>query len=178
MYSKQGKTAEAEQTYQQALIGYENSCGAKHILALYTVNHLGRLYLDQGKIADAEQILLRALKGYENTRVQDCFFKVSTVYNLGLVYTKQRKTAEAVQMYQRALAGYEKIYGPEHEYTQEVACAPEFSTGLRERCFNPSQVPPAQMTQPQQLHVKRGKRAQYSSDQYTESYDWGFPCLR
>jgi tetratricopeptide (TPR) repeat protein len=64
IYSKQGKTAEAEQTYQQALIGYENSCGAKHILTLYTVNNLGRLYLHQGKIAEAEQILLRALTGY------------------------------------------------------------------------------------------------------------------
>jgi Tetratricopeptide repeat len=44
LYANQGKMAEAEVMYLQALQGYEKVWGAEHTSTLDTVNNLGLLY--------------------------------------------------------------------------------------------------------------------------------------
>ena len=61
LYTDQGKLAEAEQMYQQALQGDEKAWGPEHTSTLNTVNNLGALYKDQGKLALAEQMCVSYL---------------------------------------------------------------------------------------------------------------------
>jgi Tfp pilus assembly protein PilF len=61
LFFDQGKLAEAEAMYIQALQGYEEALGPKHTSTLTTVNNLGALYANQGKLAEAEAMYIRAL---------------------------------------------------------------------------------------------------------------------
>jgi hypothetical protein len=65
LYADQGKMAEAEAMYVQALQGKEKVWGAEHTSTLCTVNNLGLLYANQGKMTEAEAMYLRALQGKE-----------------------------------------------------------------------------------------------------------------
>jgi tetratricopeptide (TPR) repeat protein len=65
LYKDQGRLAEAEQMYQQALQGKEKVLGAEHRSTLGTVYNLGNIYSNQGRLAVAEQMYQRALQGYE-----------------------------------------------------------------------------------------------------------------
>ena len=58
LYSDQGKMAEAEAMYLQALAGFEKAWGPDHASTLVTVNNLGLLLLDQGTMAEAEAMYL------------------------------------------------------------------------------------------------------------------------
>ena len=60
LYKDQGKLAEAEVMYEQALAGYEKALGPEHISMLRTINNLGLLYQQQGKQAEAEIMFQRA----------------------------------------------------------------------------------------------------------------------
>ena len=59
--ASQGKLAEAEEMYQQALQGKEKALGVEHMSTLDTVHNLGNLYSNQGKLAEAEKIYQQAL---------------------------------------------------------------------------------------------------------------------
>ena len=66
LYANQGKLAEAEAMYIQALQGTEEALGPKHTSTLDTVNNLGALYKNQGKLAEAEAMCIWALQGLLN----------------------------------------------------------------------------------------------------------------
>ena len=114
-FADQGKLAEAEKMYQQALEGKEKTLGPEHTSTLNTFNNLGNLYADQGKLAKAEKIYQRVLKGYEKALGPEHISTLRIVNNLGILYADQGKLAKAEKMYQRALKGYEKAFGPEDE---------------------------------------------------------------
>jgi tetratricopeptide (TPR) repeat protein len=65
LYRDQGRLAEAEAMYQQALARYEKALGPEHTSTLQTVNNLGVLYWNQDKLDEAEVIYQRALAGRE-----------------------------------------------------------------------------------------------------------------
>ena len=117
LYSDQGKMAEAEAMYLQALDGSEKAGGQDHISTLNSLYILGRLYLNQGNMAEAEALNLRALAGYEKAGGPDHESTLNAVNILGTLYTKQRKMAEAEAMYLRAFVGREKAFGPDHVST-------------------------------------------------------------
>ena len=108
LYAGQGKLAEAEKMYQQALEGREKAWGPEHTSTLRTVNNLGLLYADQGKLAEAEKMYQRALEAYEKTWGPEHTSTLDTVNNLAVLYKNQDKIAEAEKMSQRALKGKEK----------------------------------------------------------------------
>jgi len=114
LYLEQGKLAEAEKMYQQALQGKEKAWGPDYTLTLDTINNLGLLYAEQGKIEEAEEMYQRALQGYKKAWGLDYILTLNTVNNLGLLYAEQGKMDEAEKMYQQALRGYEKAYGPDY----------------------------------------------------------------
>ncbi|CEJ57466.1 Putative Pfs, NB-ARC and TPR domain protein (JCVI) [Penicillium brasilianum] len=117
LYQDQGKPREAEDMYQQALIGREKALGPYHISTLDTVNNLGNVYRSQGKLKEAEEMYQRALVGYEKTLGPDHTSTLSTVNNLGLLFSDRGKLKEAEEMYQQALVGKEKALGPDHTST-------------------------------------------------------------
>lgn len=120
LYSDQGMTKEANQTYLWVLTEKEKVLGARHSSTLDTVNNLGNLYSNQGKFKEAEDLYLRALVGYEKIWDAEHPSTLDTVNHLGLLYSNQGKLKEAEDMYFRALAGYEKVWGAEHLSTLDT----------------------------------------------------------
>ncbi|KAH7351383.1 hypothetical protein BKA66DRAFT_598364 [Pyrenochaeta sp. MPI-SDFR-AT-0127] len=124
LYADQGKLAEAEVLFTQALQGYELALGLKHTSTLDTVNKLGIVYKNQGKLADAEVIYNRALQGrkegYEEALGLKHTATLNTLNNLGSLYIDQGKLADAEAMYSRALQGREEALGPKHISTLQT----------------------------------------------------------
>ncbi|KAI9874601.1 MAG: hypothetical protein M1830_009576 [Pleopsidium flavum] len=116
LYKAQGKLAEAEVMYQQALTGYEKMLGPEHKSRLDTINDLGNLYANQGKLMKAEVMYQQALTGYKVLGPEHAS-TLDIVNNLGGLYMEQGKLAEAEVMYQQALRGYEKVWGLKHKST-------------------------------------------------------------
>lgn len=114
LYINQGKLAEAENMYIQALEGKEEVLGRDHRSTLYTVYNLGRLYIDQGKLAKAEKMYIRTLQGYEETFGPNHRETLDMVSNLGVLYNTQNRQAVAEKMYIRALQGKKKVLGLNH----------------------------------------------------------------
>jgi hypothetical protein len=54
---------EAEQMYERALAGRQETLGPDHTSTLSTINNLGNIYCYQDKLAEAEQKYDQALKG-------------------------------------------------------------------------------------------------------------------
>jgi tetratricopeptide (TPR) repeat protein len=117
LYADQGRLAEAEAMYAQALQGTEEALGAKHTSTLDTVNNLGNLYKNQGRLAEAEAMYDRALQGYEEALGAKHTSTLDIVNNLGVLYENQGRLAEAEAMYDRALQGYEEALGAKHTST-------------------------------------------------------------
>jgi tetratricopeptide (TPR) repeat protein len=120
LYQDQGKLAQAEEMYQQALQGYKKSLGPEHTSTLNTVNNLGNLYNDQGKLGQAEEMYQQALQGYEKALGLEHTSTLNTVNNLGNLYKNQGKLGQAEEMYQRALQGYKKALGGANNTTTYI----------------------------------------------------------
>ncbi|KAI9875812.1 MAG: hypothetical protein M1830_007957 [Pleopsidium flavum] len=114
LYRPQGKLAEAEVMYQQALTGYEKMLGPEHKSTLDTINDLGLLYMDQGKVSEAEVMYQQALTGYKKVLGPEHTSTLYTINNLGILYADQGELTEAEVMFQQALIGKEKAWGSEH----------------------------------------------------------------
>ncbi|KAI4136790.1 MAG: hypothetical protein LQ341_005446, partial [Variospora aurantia] len=116
LYDDQGKSAEAEKMYQQALDGKEKALGPNDPSLFGTLNNLGNIYTSQGKSAEAEKMYQRALDGFKKWDPNN-LFTLEIVNNFGTLYKDQGKHTEAEEMYQRALDGQEKAWGPNHPNT-------------------------------------------------------------
>ena len=121
LYGDQDKLTKAEEMYERALRGNEETLGAKHILTLNTINNLGILYKDQGKLTKAEEMYERALRGNEETLGAKHILTLNTINNLGILYKDQGKLTKAEKMYERALKGYEDVIGLENVETYKPA---------------------------------------------------------
>ncbi|TVY17528.1 Vegetative incompatibility protein HET-E-1, partial [Lachnellula arida] len=103
LYSDQGKLAEAEKMYIQALQGTEEALGPDHTSTLDTVNNLGLLYADQGKLAEAEKMYVRALQGYEDALslelVSSYLPALNTVFAFGDLFSQIDRKDMARAMY-------------------------------------------------------------------------------
>jgi tetratricopeptide (TPR) repeat protein len=133
LYFNQGRIAEAEAMYRQALAGYEKALGPEHTSTLRTVNNLDVLYFNQGRIAETEVMYQQALMDYEKVLGPENTSALQIVKNLGILYNVQGRFAEAEVMYQRALVVYEKALGPEHTLTLQMVTTWATSIGTRER---------------------------------------------
>jgi tetratricopeptide (TPR) repeat protein len=121
LYMDQGKLAEAEQMYEQALRGREETLGPKHQSTLSTVNSLGNLYAIQGNPAGAVRMYGRAMRGVEEGALElNHPFELTLISNIGLLFASQRQPAEAEESYERALRGWEEALGPNHISTLDT----------------------------------------------------------
>ncbi|KAL9095787.1 MAG: hypothetical protein Q9165_001784 [Trypethelium subeluteriae] len=116
LYADEGRLAEAEVMYTQALRAFEDLLGANNISTLLIVNNLGSLYRDQGKLAEAEQMYRRALQGKEETFGLEDPTTISTMISLGSIYRYQGKRAMVGKLYTRALQG-DQPFGVSHPST-------------------------------------------------------------
>ncbi|KAM0799509.1 hypothetical protein BDR22DRAFT_963873 [Usnea florida] len=106
IYFQQGRLAEAEAIFQQALSGYRRVLGLEHEATLRTLRNLMVCYPSQGRFAEAEPLFLQALESFkQNPNSQ------KTIAELDW------RLAEAETIFQQALSGYQRVLGPEHEST-------------------------------------------------------------
>jgi tetratricopeptide (TPR) repeat protein len=114
---KSRRYGEAEELYQRALRGYENTLSVDHPITLGIIHNLGIIYKNQGKLKDAEEMHQQALQGFEKALGTDHPSTLIIVNDLGILYKNQGKLKEAKEMYQQALRGKEKTLGADHPST-------------------------------------------------------------
>ena len=109
----EGRRAEAEKMYLQALEKYEQMFAAEHPSKRETVNNLGLLFINKGSLAEPEKMYLQALEGYQRTLGAGYPPTLNIANNLGLLFIVQGELDEAEKMYLRALRGSQKVGGIE-----------------------------------------------------------------
>jgi tetratricopeptide (TPR) repeat protein len=72
--------------YTQALSGYEEILGEKHMSSLSGINALGIFYSDRGKLNEAEEMFMRALRGYREALEAKHTSTLLALNNLGNIY--------------------------------------------------------------------------------------------
>jgi len=112
-YRMQGKYAQAEQFYQQALHIRENQLGTEHLLVAESLNGLATLYEKQGNSAQAELPARRALHTREQQLGEAHPLVAESLNDLAVLYgSMQGKQAQVEPLYLRALHIWEQQLGP------------------------------------------------------------------
>ncbi len=114
LYDTQGRYAEAEPLYQQALAIREKALGPAHPEVAQSLNNLAALYPAQGRYAEAEPLQKRALAIVEKALGPEHPHVATSLNALAALYYAQGKYSEAEPLYKRASAIVEKTLGPEH----------------------------------------------------------------
>jgi tetratricopeptide (TPR) repeat protein len=104
VYAGQGKHAEAEPVYLQALKIYQAVHGENHADVAATLNNLGVLHRMYGQYAEAEPLLSRSLAIKERLLGPNHPDVALSVANLGQLYVAQGQPAKAEPLYRRALS--------------------------------------------------------------------------
>ncbi len=101
LYRSQGREAEAEPLYQQALDIQEKALGPEHPEVATTLNNLAGLCTRQCRYADAESLSKRALAVREKTLGPEHPDVAVGRNNLAGIYRRQGRYAEAEPLYQQ-----------------------------------------------------------------------------
>jgi tetratricopeptide (TPR) repeat protein len=120
-YLSQGRYAEAEPLYKQALEATQQDLGPDHPDVAASLNNLARLYTRAGRYAEAEPLYDRAIAIWEKALGPDHPEVAVGVGNLATLYEAQGRYAQAEPLYQRALAIDQKALAPDR---------PELATDL------------------------------------------------
>jgi tetratricopeptide (TPR) repeat protein len=114
MYRDQGKLAEAEPLYRQALNLRWEALGSEHPDTLRSLEAVAALYLDQGRLADVEPFYRGALAIRERMQGGESVSTARSLSHLAMVYHLQGRLAEAEALLRRALAIREWLHGADH----------------------------------------------------------------
>lgn len=118
LYSYQGKHAESEEAYREALRLRLKVQGPHNPEIAEPLNNLGNLCEQLGRYAEAEDFFKRALKAREEHPLYGPQhpYLVYSLNGLGWVYTEQGRYSEAAAAFNRALSNVKDAYGPEHPH--------------------------------------------------------------
>jgi len=111
VFQCQGKYAEAEALYKEALSGCKKTLGEQHPDTLSSMNSLASLFQNQGKYAEAEALFKEALSGRKKTLGEQHPDTLHSMNNLASLFQNQGKYAEAEPLSKEALSGY-PVYRP------------------------------------------------------------------
>ena len=101
---QQGRLAEAEQLYRQALEIREREESPNHPDVATTLNNLAGLEAAQGNYDAAQPLLERALAIRQTALGSEHALTAQSLSNLALVYAAQGRAADAEPLYRRALS--------------------------------------------------------------------------
>jgi tetratricopeptide (TPR) repeat protein len=116
LYRLQGRYAEAELRYLQALEIYQRQLGADHLEVATNLNNLALLYRLQGRYAEAEPCYLQALEIRQRQLGADHPDLAVSLNNLAKLYESQGHYAEAELRYLQALASLQRQLGSDHPH--------------------------------------------------------------
>ncbi len=120
LYRLQGRYAEAEPLFLQALDIRQRQLGDDHPDVAASLNSLALLYQGQGRYAEAEPLFLQALAIRQHQLGDDHFSVATSLNNLALLYQSQGCYAEAEPLYLQALDIKQRQLGDDHPNTQTV----------------------------------------------------------
>ena len=103
LYYGQGKLAEAEPFYRQALATREKTWGTDHPDLVSILTNLAAIYDKQGKLGQAEPLYQRALAASEKASGIEQPQANTIIKNLAKSYNAQGKNKEAEGLYRRVL---------------------------------------------------------------------------
>jgi tetratricopeptide (TPR) repeat protein len=117
---RNGRYAEAELHFHQALTIREKALGPDHPQVATVLKNLAMLYYVQDRYADAEPLFKRALAIREKALGPDHRYVATVLKNLAKLYYAQDRYADAEPLFKRALAIREKALGPDHRHVATV----------------------------------------------------------
>jgi tetratricopeptide (TPR) repeat protein len=113
----QGKYAQAESLFRQALAVHEEVLGPKHPDTAQSYNNLGSNLRAQGRAKEAEPLLRKALAIDEEVLGPKHADTAASCNNLAGSLDDQGRLKEAEPLYRQALAVREEVLGPKHSDT-------------------------------------------------------------
>tara|TARA_R110002072_G_scaffold13418_12_gene56289 strand:+ start:48914 stop:52729 length:3816 start_codon:yes stop_codon:yes gene_type:complete len=120
IYQAQGKLADAEATYKEALQGLVELLGDAHPSSLVARNNLGLIYEKSGLYDQAEPMLKETLSKMERILGEDNVQTLNVRNNLALLFESQGNFREAEPMYIKSLDMMIALYGEDHTNTNAV----------------------------------------------------------
>lgn len=117
VYRDQGRPADAERLYLQALQGERRLLGNEHVATLTTMANLGVAWSDQGKFREAEQLYVDALDVARRVLEDQSPTLQELIHNLGSLYLEQSKYKEAEPLLIQGLDLHRRYLGEEHPDT-------------------------------------------------------------
>jgi len=114
MYSSQGRYAEAEPLFKQALVMRQELLGDRHPSVATSLNNLAGLYSSQGRYEEAEPLFKQAL-ALSQELLGDRHPSVATsLNNLAVLYKSQGRYEESEPLYKQSLAMRQELLGDRH----------------------------------------------------------------
>jgi non-specific serine/threonine protein kinase/serine/threonine-protein kinase len=98
LFKDQGRFAEAEALFREALERRRRVLGKDHPATLPSIYHMGGILEDQRKLAEAEAYYREALDKYRRVRGEEHPETLLVLTNLGRVLLAQEKSADAVEL--------------------------------------------------------------------------------
>jgi tetratricopeptide (TPR) repeat protein len=108
----QGRTAEAERLYRQALAIDDEHHDQTHPDTAITLSRLAAICKDDARLAEAESLLADALRIRERVHGPDHPWTAAVLVNLADVHDRQGRPHEAARAHERALAIFQASVDP------------------------------------------------------------------
>ena len=117
---EQGRHAEAEPLYREALRARRESLPREHEDTLGSLNNLSNLLKLQGKRAEAEPLMAEALAGKRKTLGDAHPGTLRSLSNLAILQMEQGELAEADSNFLEALAGFRRVPDATSSHTGDL----------------------------------------------------------
>ncbi len=114
IYRAQGKDADAEKPFKEALAIWKEVFGPERVDLVVPLEDLAQLYQDEGKYAEAEPLYKRSLVIMEKAYDRKGLFVAASLDKLAGLYFAEGKYQQAEPLYKRSLAMREEVLGREH----------------------------------------------------------------
>jgi serine/threonine-protein kinase len=113
---RQGKLAEAERLYREAIALERNSGAGREAQVAVALNNLGETLRSQGRLREAEPVLREALALHRRVKGEDHPDLAATLNNLMLVLSQLHRFEEAEQIARQVLEMDSKLLGEHHPF--------------------------------------------------------------
>lgn len=138
LYLRQGKYAEAEVPYKEALALAEQKKGESHPDVAACLNNLAWLYSNQNKFEEAQSLIERGLAIRQKALGENHPATARNIANLAKILIEQRKYHEAIPQLEKAYEIQKETLGAEHQDTINTL------SELSEALFLSKQLPQAE----------------------------------
>jgi tetratricopeptide (TPR) repeat protein len=113
----EGRLAEAEPYWREALEKFRRTLGEEHPYTLVSIGNMGSLLREQGRLSEAEPFHSEALEKRRRTLGEEHPQTITSINNMGVLLRDQGRLAEAEPYLREALEKRRRTLGEEHPDT-------------------------------------------------------------